>query len=521
MVSFNISYDGGITSTANFTATALLGEDAFRTSAAPGAIALIVLSFLALVLSIPALFAHIKSRSFPATSMVLWIVLMNVFNIVNAFVWSDDNVGSWWSGQGYCDVETKLDVAGNMGLIGSLACIMRGLARALDTDNPRLSLTAFERRRERCLEFLYCIGFPLCLCAMHFVIQPFRYYIFAIAGCVPAYSSSWLGIMLLYVWPPVVSLISGYFAILLIVRAWRYHHDFASILASSSSGMTKSRFVRLFASASILLLMVIPVQGYALYRNTSSAITTWDWTSTHNPMSFQTIVYVLTYGKVYEDRWIRAAEALPVFICFGWGRDAKAMYRSWLLLLKFDKLFPSLRPGTNGGRGAPSLSVTASTSTIATKVRTFLSRTSSRNTGRAANSNTNSTIGILGQTFAQDDVETQDFTIPKNAPGKASSIPLKDMSNKGKSHSKVLSFGSSITVMSNGTILPRFEREGHTLPVDHDGNSNGKGNFSWKAFAVHRGKPVESAWKTVERAMKRMENDESVWEKWRELGLSE
>ncbi|KAI4151896.1 MAG: hypothetical protein LQ340_003216 [Diploschistes diacapsis] len=319
------------------------------------------MSFFALLFSIPALIWHVKNRNLPASSMVFWIVLENTFNIINALVWPNDNVLAWPSGVGYCDVEIKLDIASSIGLLGSLCCILRSLAKALDTDNARLMATPAERQRQLALELFYCVGLPLVLAVLHFVIQPFRYYVLAIAGCAPAFSNSWLTIMIFYIWPPVVCLINVYYSILLIARIHRYRRDFSSII-TSRGGLNKSRFLRLFSAAMVMLCIVVPTQAYSLYRNLQDEITTFDWKETHNPQTWQTVIFVPTYGVVFEDRWIRVGLALPVFLCFGWGKDAKSLYKSWALLLGLDRFFPSLRPsGSSAPAGHRNLHIGTST----------------------------------------------------------------------------------------------------------------------------------------------------------------
>ena len=49
-----------------------------------------------------------------------------------------------------------------------------------------------------------------------------------------------------------------------------------------------------------------------------------------------------TGGKVYYDRWIQIALGFGVFVFFGLGQDAQAMYRKWLLNAGFGRVFPSL-----------------------------------------------------------------------------------------------------------------------------------------------------------------------------------
>ncbi|CAF9925322.1 MAG: hypothetical protein GOMPHAMPRED_003858 [Gomphillus americanus] len=352
MVDIEVSLDGGETIVPNFDWQDLNSNsdfDPYSSSTSPGAIILVVLSFWALAISVPGLTWHIRNRNLPAASMVGWIVYLNLINIINALLWPNDNINSWWNGQVYCDLVIKLSIAGGMGLVGSLACIMRALAQALDTNNIRLMPSKSQRIRQLVLENFLCVILPLALALLHFAIQPLRFYIFAIAGCEASYNNRWYTVLLSFIWPPVICVVNGYYAILLIIRIYRYRRDFSSILASSTSGMNKSRFLRLFVSALTVLLVAIPTQAYALYVNAVN-IQNDSWT----PASWQTIVYVPTYGTVFPDCWIHVGIAVPVFLCFGWGKDANSVYRSWLRLLGFTKVFPALAAKTDNSSLLPS-----------------------------------------------------------------------------------------------------------------------------------------------------------------------
>ena len=349
----------------------------------PSAIILVVLSFFTIVLCLPAFAWHIKNRNLAASSMVFWILFVNLFNIINPLIWPSDDIENWWHGQGYCDIAIKLDIAATMGLVGSLACIFRSLATALDSDRVRICLTSAQRRRQALIETLLCFGFPLLIATLHFIVQPNRYYIYAIAGCVPSYSDSWLSIILGYMWPLIIILIAGYYATMVIIRMIKYRRQFASVLSATTSGMTKSRFTRLMLAASILLLACLPVQIYVFVLNMAYPITGFSWSETHDPARWQTFILVPTAGVVYPDRWIRAPLGLPVFLCFGLGPEAKALYRSWLLTLGFGHFFPSLDPEYRRPANRPVVEIKTSSaagseSSFGSKARLFFSRQASR-----------------------------------------------------------------------------------------------------------------------------------------------
>ena len=221
-----LSLDGGITVSTSSGTAGLAAIDPYYNDTPSGAFILVAASFCALIISIPGLAWHLKNRNLPASSMIGWIVLLNLMNIVNALIWPNDHIDRWWDGQIFCDIQIKLEIASTVGLVGSLACIMRFLSRAFDTANIRLVPSKGQRIRQLVLNIVLCVGFPLLIALLHFVLQPLRYYIFGIVGCKPGYSSSWYTLLLGQVWPPVLCIVNAYYAIILTMRVYRYSKDF-------------------------------------------------------------------------------------------------------------------------------------------------------------------------------------------------------------------------------------------------------------------------------------------------------
>lgn len=178
---------------------------------APASYAVAILSFLALFVDVPCIAWHIKNRNFSAISLVFWIMLGNLFNFVNAIVWANDDVDHWFQGQVYCDVEVKLDLGATIGITGALLCLMRSLARALDTDKPAILQNKPHGQRKLIVEGILCFGLPVYLMAIHYVVQPNRYYIFGIAGCTVSFDRSWPAIVLVFIWPVLICLMDSYY----------------------------------------------------------------------------------------------------------------------------------------------------------------------------------------------------------------------------------------------------------------------------------------------------------------------
>ena len=171
-----------------------------------------VLTLLTTLLSLPPFFWHIKHRNLAASSLVFWIILTNLLYFVNSLIWPSDNLQAWWRGYGLCDIEVKLQVAAAVGIPAALVCVLRNLARVLDTDRTVLQPTPAQRRRLLAIDLLLCFGAPIYVIIVHYVVQSLRYYIFAISGCVAAFDNSWASIVLIQMWSPVFSVVAVYYS---------------------------------------------------------------------------------------------------------------------------------------------------------------------------------------------------------------------------------------------------------------------------------------------------------------------
>ncbi|KAL8697454.1 MAG: hypothetical protein Q9224_002303 [Gallowayella concinna] len=174
-------------------------------------IALPTLALIALMLNIPPLVWHIRNRNVAACNLIVWTMFMNLCNFVNALIWPTDNIYNWFSGKVLCDIEVKLVLAAHFGIVGSLACIMRSLANVLDTERTILVPTKRQRRIELIITSMLCFGGPLYAMAIHYVVQPSRYYILAIVGCTPSMDNSWPTIVLMAIWPVILCLAATYY----------------------------------------------------------------------------------------------------------------------------------------------------------------------------------------------------------------------------------------------------------------------------------------------------------------------
>jgi len=178
----------------------------------PAAIIVPALSAVTIVLDIPPLVWHYRHRNVGACCLVLWLIVLNLMNFINAIIWPTDNMAKWWRGAGLCDVEIRLMIGSLIALPGALACIMRSLANVMNTNKTVLVPSASQRRRQYVLDLLLCFGCPLYLMLVYYVVQDKRYYIWGITGCNWSADNSWVAIILVLIWPPLFTLVDTYYA---------------------------------------------------------------------------------------------------------------------------------------------------------------------------------------------------------------------------------------------------------------------------------------------------------------------
>ena len=176
------------------------------------AVLLPALAFPAWILTIPPLVFHYGQQNLPATSLVLWLMFMNFFNSINPLIWPRDNIDEWFSGNVLCDIEVRLYIGAAVGLGASIAMTFRRLAIVMDTSNITIAPSRSHRIREKVFEALWCWGYPILMIIIYYIVQPIRYYVFGISGCVSAYNLSWVSIVLSAMWPPITICFAAYYA---------------------------------------------------------------------------------------------------------------------------------------------------------------------------------------------------------------------------------------------------------------------------------------------------------------------
>ena len=107
---------------------------------------------------------------------------------------------------------TKLFRAIYLGLVGALIGIMRNLASVLDTQKTVLAHSKAHKRRNFITDMLLCFGGPVYTMLALYIVQPYRYQIQTVMGCITLYDRSWPSVALVLMWPAIFSIVVIYYS---------------------------------------------------------------------------------------------------------------------------------------------------------------------------------------------------------------------------------------------------------------------------------------------------------------------
>ena len=239
-------------------------------------------------------------------------------------------------------MEVKLYIGIRMAMVGSTAAIFRQLALILDTDKATVLPSNRQRYTSLAFEVGFCLVLPALAMAAHYIVQPNRYFLLAVVGCVPSFSASWASYILIAVWPAIICLISVGYCLVAIYRLIRYRRSVSSILSNSST-ISKARYIRLFGIAIGLLFLYFPLAIYTLASSANYALTPFSWSEVHGSgwsRQFQRLDEATEKDISYKpfDRWCYVGTGYLLFLLFGLGHEAKVMYMSWHTKLSLAKM---------------------------------------------------------------------------------------------------------------------------------------------------------------------------------------
>lgn len=152
-----------------------------------------------------------RNGEFAAVVFILNVELENLRNIVNALIWRNDDMESWWPGYGLCDVDAFLHNFCISIFSTCLLAIMRNLAIQVGSlrANPP---SRKEKRRRNIIQALIIFPLPLMQVAWTYPLAKQRYYVGTLIGCYWPDATTWPSIVFEILPQAIVSLITAGYA---------------------------------------------------------------------------------------------------------------------------------------------------------------------------------------------------------------------------------------------------------------------------------------------------------------------
>ncbi|KAL7819823.1 pheromone A receptor domain-containing protein [Trichoderma gracile] len=339
----------------------------------------VLLSIIANLVCLVPLRLLYRNGELAAALFILNIEIQNLRTVVNALLWRNDDLQSWWPGYGLCDVDPYVHNLA-IGLYSTcLLAIMRNLA--LQVGNLRANpLTRRERRRRNLIQALIVFPQPLLQAAWTYPLTQQRYYIGTLIGCSWLNAPTWPYIVFIILPPALISLATAGYAVLIYIRFRQVTKTTQSALSNNRLAQSRSQRARrrLYLMVISILTPFLPIVLALAVINivTVHPLQPFDFHAIHNhgpgEIPWNAVVYLpsTSISWAYMNIcYIPIVTAVPVFVFFGMTKDAMNCYRVVLLSVGLGKLFPRLHEEYNPDSRAMASSSNGGSSNFTTSSR--------------------------------------------------------------------------------------------------------------------------------------------------------
>ncbi|KAL7939056.1 pheromone receptor [Trichoderma chlorosporum] len=290
---------------------------------------------------------------FAAVVFILNVEVQNLRNIVNALIWRNDDVRSWWPGYGLCDVDAFLHNFCIGLYVTCLLAIMRNLA--MQVGNLRANPPSRrEKRRRNIIQALIIFPLPLVQLAWTYPLAQRRYYVGTLVGCYWPAASAWPTVVFEIIPQAIVSLITAGYAIFIYIRFRQITKSTQSALSNNPLAHVRNQRARrrLYLMVISILTPFLPVTLAltAINIKNASPLEPFDFSVIHNnhpkgQLPWDSIIYLPSsqIGWMFMNIcYVPIITAIPIFVFFGMTKDAMNCYRVILLYVGLGKAFPGL-----------------------------------------------------------------------------------------------------------------------------------------------------------------------------------
>ncbi|OIW33834.1 mating type pheromone G-protein coupled receptor [Coniochaeta ligniaria NRRL 30616] len=291
-----------------------------------------------------------KNGEFSAAVYCVTTMTLNLYYVVNALLWRDDNVKDWFAGYGWCDLQMYTVFALETLYAACLSEIMRNLAKKVAMMRAT-SLSSSEKRRRILVEALIIFPFPLLQVIMTYFVLAQRYNVSTLIGCTNFYYRTWPYVVVYHVPTNVFSILSVFYCCLTWYRFRQVEKTTRTARGSISNGMNaRHQRIRrkLFLMCLSILIPFFPMQMFWLYANIAGGLLhlkPYDFKKQHDPATFNLVTFTTSPGMGFFDmngNYMAIITVLPIFWFFGFTKESINIYRVGCLNIGLGRFFPKL-----------------------------------------------------------------------------------------------------------------------------------------------------------------------------------
>ncbi|TDL15329.1 STE3-domain-containing protein [Rickenella mellea] len=267
---------------------------------------------------------HFQAWNTGTCMFMIWTSVVCLIQFINAMVWhgKDSNVAPI-----YCYAATRLEIGAGVALPACSLCIQRCLYRITSTN----SATFIQQKKIRtiAIDLCICMGFPLLIMALTYIVQGHRFTIFEDIGCTPSTYTAWQAYPLYFMWPLVFGLIATVYCILTL-RSFSARRSRFNSLYTSGHSLDSRRYGRLMLLSITNVVLTMGFSTWTIYQNATKIV---PFVEAHpNFGDVQRIPSIIwrsipTMRRVIEfDRWNVIICAIVFIAFFSFAKDTRGNY---------------------------------------------------------------------------------------------------------------------------------------------------------------------------------------------------
>ncbi|KAI1790868.1 putative fungal pheromoneG-protein-coupled receptor [Ganoderma leucocontextum] len=286
-------------------------------------------SFLGFILiSIP-IYWHCVAWNVGCVLYIFWVGGQCLFHTINVLVWKDNVINS---APMWCDIFIRFYIGASIGVCSASLVINRRLYHI--TTVSTVSITRADKWRKIIVDLSIGLGIPVLAIVVFWFYQGHRFDLIEGVGCIEAYPNTWLALILYFIWPLAIGLVSAIYCILTLKSFLNRRKSFCELMASNEH-LTFNRYFRLMGLAAVEVMFTIPLTIYNIVSNFKQDPYPWrGFADLHSGFGrvdqYPAVVWRAdpqVVSIINFRLWAPIACALTFFLFFGLSEEARKHYR--------------------------------------------------------------------------------------------------------------------------------------------------------------------------------------------------